>query len=115
VSSLIDAVRKVSSKKIDEFAKDALGLMPDVIESKIKTYLLKEITNVFTTGAIDLLNSAVATAVAESVDSAGNFDEAQFGRALTSALYDKLASLCQATVKAIPEAVGDQIAELVTG
>lgn len=53
--------------------------------------------------------------MAESVDSAGNFDEAKFGRALTSALYDQLTSLCQAKVKAIPEAVGDQIAELVTG
>jgi hypothetical protein len=115
VSTLLEAARESVFKKIDAFAAEALGLMPDAIASKIEVYLLKEVTDLFTIGAFDLLNRSVSSAITASLDSAGNFDEKKFGKELVDALRDQLSSLLTGKVTAIPEAVGDQIAELVTG
>jgi hypothetical protein len=100
-------------KKIDTFVGEALGLAPDLLETKVKTYLLKEAVDLFTTGAFDLLARAISNAVAASLDTAGNFDEAKFGRELVSALSDQLSGLLTGKMKGIPETVGDQLAELV--
>jgi hypothetical protein len=113
IVSLLDAVRQTVFKKIDKFIGEALGLAPDLLETKIKAYVLKEVVDVFTTGAVDLLTRAVSNAVTASLDSAGRFDEGKFGRQLVIALSDQLSSLLVGKLKGIPEAVGEQLTDLV--
>ncbi|RIK87887.1 MAG: hypothetical protein DCC67_01300 [Planctomycetota bacterium] len=113
VASLVDATRETVFKRIDGFVAPALGMGQEIIKAKVKGYLYKRVIALFTTDTFGALTELLKRATLASLAKNGEFDEAKFARELSSGLLDQCKTMFKRFVLEMPEAIVDDLVQLV--